>query len=181
MCTLNYLQLDALEHDLQDVFEDGGLTEILCNLNRKDKIKEFLELINCENLLGGEHYSSYRNKYGKILVLGEADVKENVLYGIAKSLNIDPERLELKLGYDFAKRFNISNLQYSDKYSVILVGPMPHKTVSSNGFSSAIAAMEQGEGYPTVIRLGQNSELKITKSGFRKCIKSCLDTNLIAA
>lgn len=179
MATLDYKQIDALGEDLKE-FLGQNLTAVLTKLNLDGKLMLLLELLGCEDMVGGNYYSS-ANTHGKILVLGEADVKENVLKGVAKSLNIDPSRIELKLGYDFAKRFDIRSLQYSNKYAVVFVGPMPHKTVSSNGFSSAIVAMEQGEGYPTVVRLGQNSELKISKAGFRKGIEDCLAANLIAA
>ena len=43
---------------------------------------------------------------------------------------------------------------------------MPHSTVSKGNSSSAIANMEENDGFPPVIRLG-SSELKITKSDFR--------------
>ena len=180
MDTLDYKQIDALGQDLKD-FLSVNLTAVLTKLNRNGKLMQLLELLGCEDMVGGNYYSSAQNNHGKILVLGESEVKSNALLAIAKGLNIDPSRIELKLGYDFAKRFDIRNLQYSDKYAVVLVGPMPHKTVGSNGYSSAIAAMESIDGYPKVIRLGEKGELKITKTAFRNCISECLQSNLIAA
>ena len=43
---------------------------------------------------------------------------------------------------------------------------MPHSTAGKGDSSSAIANMENGNGYPKIIRLGSN-ELKITKTNFK--------------
>lgn len=180
MATLDCDQIYTLKQDLKD-FLDYNLTAVLIKLNRTGKLTQLLELLGCEDMVGGNYYSSAQNNHGKILVLGEADVRSDKLIGVAKSLNIAADRLELRLGYDEAKRFDTRSLRYSDKYAVILVGPMPHKSVSSNGYSSMIAAMEQEDGYPKVVRVGQNGELKMSKSGFRSSLEQCIRENLIAA
>lgn len=178
MCTLDYQQIDALEQDLLEVFR-YDLTMILTRLNSKGLIYEFLDMIGQNHLLGGNNYSSV-NHNGKILVLGGTDVSPNVLLGIAKKLNIDPNRFEFCLGYDEAKRFDNTRLKGSNKYAVIIVGPMPHKTVGTYGYSSAITAMERDGGYPPVLRAG-NNELKLTKTSFRECLLNCIDNHYIAA
>lgn len=69
-------------------------------------------------------------------------------------------------------------MQYSPKYSAVLVGAMPHSVKDKGDFSSMITAMEKQEGYPLVIRMGSN-ELKITKSNFEQALKGLLNQNLL--
>ena len=69
---------------------------------------------------------------------------------------------------------------YDPNYSLILVGPMPHSTTGKGDFSSTIAAMEQTEGYPPVIRLGSNG-LKVSKSGIRDALIKGMDDGILAA
>lgn len=52
---------------------------------------------------------------------------------------------------------------------------MPHKTTGTGDYSSAIAAMEAGNGYPPVYRLE-----KINKTGFRGVIENMLSDNAVA-
>lgn len=150
--------LIKLEQSLQDTFAER-LLEILTRLNRTDKLNTWLELMGLTNLLQPDtSYFTYRS--AKILVIGESQIKLNVLKAIIKNLGIDFNRFEFCLDYNDAKSYHYEKLRYNSNYSLVLVGAMPHKTSGTGDFSSAIARMEQEDGFPPVVRF---KDLKITK------------------
>ncbi len=70
--------------------------------------------------------------------------------------------------------------QYSQLYSCILTGPMPHSGRVKGEYGSIIAALEQEPGYPPVYRLGTD-ELRITKSSFRRSMEELIRQGVLAA
>ena len=78
---------DSLRIELND-----NLTGILTNLNRTDQLEMFLSLVGMEHLLAKDDgYQVYKS--GKIVVIGQSDVKAEVLLSIGKKLGIDKENL----------------------------------------------------------------------------------------
>ena len=175
---LNIKQLADLE-DAIKVNLDEKLPQILTTLNRTGQLDNLLELLGMPELIRqGSPYEVFKS--GKIVVIGASDVKENDLLGIAKKMKVDPNRLECYLGYDDAKNFRFEKMQYDPKYSLVMVGPMPHSGTSKGNYSSMIAALEQSDGYPPVVRLGAQG-LKITKTGFRNALSEQLKNGSIIA
>ena len=169
-------ELFELEEELREEI-DEKLTGILCRLNRTGQLEDFLKMVECDHLLKSENkYRVYKN--GKIVVLGQSDVRADVLLISANKLGIAKDRLELYLDYEDGKKFDIKKLEYNPKYSAVLVGPMGHSGVGKGDYGSVISAMEQKEGYPPVIKLGGDS-LKITKSNFKKTLLELLNNNII--
>lgn len=123
-----------------------------------------------------EHY-----KRGKIVVIGNADIKESVLLGICKECGISKERLEFCLDYNLAQKFNYRKMQYNSAYSVVMFGPVPHSTMDKNKSESIIAELESQKGYPPVVRLNTGNELKITKTGFKRAIHTLLTEGVIGS
>ena len=141
--------------------------------NRNDTLDALLALMGMHDLI--EEQSSNGNKDGKIVVLGGADVSVEHLLMTAGKLGLDKSRFEFCLDYEGMQKYNFRKLQYTDKYRVILVGPMPHSTAGKAESSSAIAEMEKHpEMYPRMIRLSAGTELKITKSGFKEALERLL-------
>ncbi len=118
-------------------------------------------------------------KEGKIIILGESAINQNEISGIAKTLGLNKDRFEYCLDYEEVKNYNYSKLQYEPKYRLVLVGPMPHKTSGSGGSSSVIAEMEKTIGYPKVVRLSSNSQLKITKTNLKEALKKQIELGYI--
>ena len=174
---LERVELLELEEALREEFEDN-LTEILIKLNYKDELGEFLGLLGLSHLL--ERNAGYQvSKAGKIVVVGQSDVKADILLGIGKSLGISKDRFELHLEYEDAEKIDFSKMQWMPSYSAILVGKMPHSGVSKGEHGSIISAIENEPGYPPVVRLGQN-ELKISKTNFRKALQDLIQKGKIA-
>ena len=172
---LNVEQLLELEERLRNTLSEK-LEQILSNLNRSGKLEEALELLGLSDLLQPDYsYKPYRT--GKIFIVGQSDVRKNQLLGVIKELGFDKNRFEFCLEYDEVKRFNFSKLFYKPENTLVLVGPMPHKTVGSGDYSSAI---EQKEGSPNVIRCGSNS-LKITKQSIRDALQKALALGIVIA
>lgn len=150
--------------------------------NRMGELESLLESWGLQELIESESQGSDSfydtHKDGQIIVLGDSQVKEHDLLGIIKSLGLDKDRFEFHLDYKDAVNYPFSKLQYNPNYRLVLVGPMPHSTSGKGESSSAIAEMENGTGYPKVIRLGTN-ELKITKTNFKKALQEQIDTNYI--
>lgn len=175
---LDVNQLLELEERVRNAFNEK-LEQILTTLNRTGKLEEALELLGLGELLQPEYsYKPYRT--GKIFIVGQSDIKMNQLLGVIKDLGFDKKRFEFCLDYDEVKRFNFSKLFYNPENTLVLVGPMPHKTVGSDDYSSAIAAIEQKEGSPNVMRCGSNS-LKITKQSIRDALQKALALGFVIA
>lgn len=146
--------------------------------NRRGDLDKLLSLLGMHDLI--EPQAQFGSRDGKIVVLGASDVHEDHLLAIAGKLGLDKNRFEFCLDYEAIQKYNFRKLQYSDKYRVVLVGPMPHSTAGTNDSGSAIADMEKHpELYPRIIRLTAGKNLKITKSGFKETLDSLVAENYI--
>lgn len=169
-------ELLELEEALREELNDR-LEEILTKLNRTGQLKELLALLGMTDLLGTEGEEVPND--GKIIVIGQSDVTKEKLVAVAKNLGIDKNRFEFYLDYEDAKTFNFRKTRYSDNYSMILVGQMPHSGYAKGDYSSVITALEKEVGYPPVVRLGKGG-LKITKTSFRTTLEELLQERKIA-
>lgn len=105
---LNVEELFELEENIKEELDDY-LTAALSRMNRSGQLEDFLRLIGMEHLLQKElGYEVY--KTGKIVVIGQSDVKPEVLLSIAKQLGLDKKRFELYLEYEDAKNFNFKKI-----------------------------------------------------------------------
>ena len=146
--------------------------------NREDTLDHLLASMGMYDLMEVQSLSG--NKNGKIVVLGASDVDEAHLLITAGKLGIDKSRFEFCLDYEAIQKYNFRKLQYSEKYRLILVGPIPHSSAGKADSGSAIAEMEKHpEMYPRIIRMSAGSALKITKSGFKEVLESMLQENYI--
>lgn len=164
--------------ELEELLDE--IQKRIIEANRMNTLDALLELLGMSDLIKPvtPRFESYKN--GKIVIIGQTEVKEEVLKTIAGKLGIDKSRLEFCLDYESAKSYNYKKLQYSPIYKAVFVGPMPHKTEGTADSSSAIAEMENSEGYPRVIRLTASGQLKITKSNFRQKMEELLNEGYIA-
>ena len=146
--------------------------------NRMGYLEDLLHKLELNEFIVSEaKYEPYKS--GKILVIGEAEVKEKVLLGVVKELGIDKNRFEFCLDYSKAQKFEYSKLSYNPSYRVVMFGPIPHSSTGKLDSSSVIAEMETKDGYPKVIRLTAGNSLKITKSGFKRAISELLAEDFI--
>lgn len=169
-------ELLDLEKSLKEELFDN-LTEILTRLNRTGQLEELLDLLGLSSLLGPE--SPYQvHTTGKILVIGQVDVKDKELLAVGKSLGLSKDRFELHLDYNDGAEFNFNKVQYNTDYCAILVAPMPHSGISKGNASSIITNIERTAGYPPVVRLG-NAGLKASKSSFREALQSLINAGKV--
>ena len=132
----------------------------------------YLSSVGMIDLMPKEESSLYdTDPYGKILIIGQANIRDNEIYGCLKEYGLDKERVELHLGYDKAMNYSFKKLQYKSSYRLILIGPVPHSGVAKGDKSSIITQIETTDGYPKVIRLSDGNGLKITKTSIKKAIE----------
>ena len=162
--------------EIEDLLD--AIRERVTRANREDRLDQLLASMGMLDLI--ESQPQPGTKDGKIVVLGSSRVKEKHLLKIAEELGIDKNRFEFCLDYDSIQRYEFSKLKFPDKYSLILVGPMPHSTTGTADSSSAIAEMENRQDlYPRIVRLHAGRKLKITEHGFQKVLESMLQNNYI--
>ena len=162
--------------EIEELLEEIRKRVLLAN--REGTLDRLLRSMGMHDLI--EAQSQLGNKDGRIVVLGGSDVDERILLGIAGGLGIDKSRFEFCLDYEAIQKYNFRKLQYSDKYRLILVGPMPHSTTGMRESASTIAEMEaHQEMYPRIIRLMSGNELKITKNGFREALQEAVAESYI--
>lgn len=150
---------------------------------RENRLQEYLELIGMGDLFPKERDANDFESYldGKILIVGKSEIKPQVIIGTFKELGIPKEQIELCLGYDEAKTYPFNKLQYNPKYRAVLFGPIPHSVVGKGESSSIITHLETNDGFPRVIRLSANNELKMTKSNLKSEVEQLLHEGYIVA
>lgn len=175
---LDVVQLMELEERLRPEL-DSRLEEILSRLNRTERLEEFLEMVGLKNLLSDDSaYETFKN--GTIVVIGASKVKKVALIAVGEELGISRDRFEFHMEYKDIEKLKITDFKCNLKYSLIMVGPMPHSGVGKENASSIISAMEGKAGYPPVMRLGTNG-LKISKTDFKNKLQESIDTGKIVA
>lgn len=175
---LEIAELLELEAEILKDLPDK-ITHALSKANREGRLEELLELLTMSDLLQpSTGFTSYKD--GRIVVIGASEVKEEVLLSIANSLGLDKKRFEFCLDYEKAQKFEYRKLQYAPSYRAIMFGAVPHSSTGKGVSSSVIAEMESKDGYPRVVRLNSNQELKITKSNFKAGLEKLLSENYIS-
>ncbi len=111
----------------------------------------------------------------KILIIGEEHhLKKNDIVGIAKSLNIDKDKIDLILDYNRIVNINFASLECSGVYSDIIFGANPHSTKDKGDFSSITEKIKQNQqNYPKLHLLRTNNsanELKLTKTSLKEAL-----------
>lgn len=162
--------------DIQSFINENFIS-ILTTLNRAERLDDFFEMIGMPNPFNMERVWK-PSKRGKVVVLGQSSISKTDMLVSAGKMGFDKSRFEFHLDYDEMKNMRIDNYKYKDCYCAILVGPMPHSGVGKGDFSSMITAMENGEGYPSIIKMGKN-ELKITKSAFQSALQFLIDNRIV--
>lgn len=162
--------------ELEELIET--ITSMITVANRSGELEQLLKGWNLDHLiLGSSVYAT--EKSGKIVVIGESEVKENVLRGLVKKYGINVNRFEFCLDYGAAKKYPYKKLRYNTNYRLVIFGPVPHSSSGKNDSTSVIAEMKNNEGYPRVEVLSSNREVKITKSNFKKLLEQLIDENYI--
>lgn len=95
---------------------------------------------------------SFLPRRQKILIIGGSEAKEDHLRGKLKKLGFDfsKDQLEFQLDYDDVKSYSDRIKPWSGRYAGIIVGPCPHKTKNTEGYSSFIEKLKSEEGYPHI-------------------------------
>ena len=170
--------------ELLDIIASAGL-----RLQREIKLAykagtldDYLTKIGMEDLYPQKSSSEWDGAFpdGKIVVLGDSSVRERDILKSIESTGLTRERVELRLGYyDRSNEDFIRTLRYNNQYRLILVGPMPHSTTATGDFSSALAMMQNTDGYTKVIPLMANGKLKITKTNIKQAVQNEVDSGYL--
>ncbi|MFA9399161.1 MAG: hypothetical protein ACERKV_12975 [Clostridiaceae bacterium] len=121
------------------------------------------------------------NPGGKILIIGDAKIKDKEIYGCLKEYGIDKDRVELHIGYDEAKNYSFNKIQYNSNYRLILFGSVPHSGKGKQDKSSIITQIESTDGYPKVIRLSDGHGLKLTKTSLKNAVNQEIQRGYLVA
>lgn len=153
--------------------------EILCDMNRQGTIDSFLKITGLDYLLEKEEGNAYiPDKSGKIVMIGDSKISNQVIWGIFKGMGISPDRVILHTDYHKVQKLNYHDMQYNDNYALILFGPVGHSARDKGEYNSIISALEQEDGYPPVLRLG-TTKLKILKTGLKHALKTAITEGYI--
>ena len=116
---LGVAELNENEKSLQDTLAER-LLEIITRLNRTDKLNTWLELMGLTDLLQPDtSYRPYKN--AKIVIIGEAQIKENIISAIIKKSDINKWFNSLKEETDlyYMALLTLSLFSNKKKYSNI--------------------------------------------------------------
>ncbi len=153
------------------------------NAWKEGRLDEYLHRIGLDSLAPNKKAPVWDEamQNGKIIIFGEAAIKDREILASVASQGISKDRVELHIEYNELKHFDFGKLRYNSDYRLILVGPMPHSTKNKGDYSSVIAMMEQEEGFTRIIRLTSNEQLKITKSNIKEAIRMAVASGYLAA
>lgn len=113
-----------------------------------------------------------------LLVLGASRITTQVMQGIAKDFGVDKDQLRFEIEFGKLTNFNLEDLRYSTQCAGILLGAIPHKMRNVGSESSAVALLRDGEGFPPSVAMYAGTELKTTKTSFRKALEELHDQML---
>lgn len=161
---LNYTELE----EIIDKFREE-LT--LANRSGEEELENFLSNHNIEFSKEEQSFPYCDINSSQILVVGQLNVKKKDVEGICKDIGLDPDRL-VYISYDDATNYHFDNLRFSNRYSDIIFGSVPHKGSGIGDSSSIITYLEKNkEEFPNVIRAkNSNGLLDLNKTSLRNCL-----------
>lgn len=150
---------------------------------KKGNLEGYLSSIGMHELFPSEEELTFydTNPQGKILIIGDAKIKDNEIYGCLKEYGITKDRIELHLGYREVKNYSFNKIQYNPNYRLILFGPIPHSGKGKHDKSSIINQIESTDGYPRVIRLSDGHGLKLTKTSLKNAVSQEIESGYLVA
>lgn len=167
--------------------EDLIMDELTCVLARKNvdgTLERLLDDMGLADLLTSILELPVRLKTwsdGYILVVGAPQGMEHDLRGAAKTMGVDPERIDF-VPYEDATNYVYKNLEWSPKWCAVLFGASPHSGRGKGEDSSILAHLESHrERYPEVRRLVAGGRLKDTMSNFRRELSKLIDEGMVIA
>ena len=173
------LGIDELEVILDEIYNKIRREVTLANRLGIDELKEVLKKYDVQT---NEEEQLYIDLYiSKVLIVGNLSASKKDIEGICKSLGIDYDRLSF-VDYEQSTNYNYEKLRYSNQYSDVIFGPMPHKGVGIGNNSSVITLLESNpKEYPKAIRAMAGDALKLTKTSIKEALmKTRIYSTLIA-
>ena len=113
------------------------------------------------------------NKRMKILVIGRlAGNLNDYIMNAKKKLGLSSDVFQFETDYDRLTNYNAERLRYSNTYSDIICGPIPHSVKGKGDNSSIISMIENSpREFPNLVKASANESLKISVSGFIESIR----------
>lgn len=146
------------------------ITREIQNANKAGKLKQYLELIRCDDFL--DPYNVIYTEKAKILVVGRSTIDADIMRGIAKELGMDPERLDFWIDYKKLPNVNIDVLWHNTNYSDLIWGPTPHSMEGKEDYDSAYAKiLHNSADFPKLIKAKDSHNFKITRNSFEQALK----------
>lgn len=169
-----------MSYDVNEIYElssqvasrlnDDSLFRILSTASRTGDLHKLLQMLQMSDLIQEDGAIDLRAK--RVLVLGESAVSKGELVKVIRGFGLSEELFDFELDYDFAKKYGIKKLAYSDKYCAVMVGQLPHKGKGVSDSSSMITQMENNpDRYPPVIRITDSHHLKVSKTSFKNALE----------
>ena len=163
------------------VYSDRQIREILRKIIAKAQRELMIasengtidELLEDYGITFEESAMPVNPRTSRILVVGSLAGKQKDYEMSARKYGIPSSNIEFLSDYEKLSNNDLTRLEYSNEYSDIIFGPVPHSMAGKGDASSIIVKMErEAEKYPRVIRANAGNELKLSVSSFRKAIKS---------
>lgn len=156
------------------------LIDELTDAESLDDFNEILQRLGYTDLYAPEDYFMDTLPYGKILLMGALSMKEKDMKGCFKTCGISESRIEY-VEYDDVTNYDISHLDNSIEYRLILIGPVPHKAKGMGDESSVIVSLENNPNVTKVRKLYSGNQLKITKQSLKDALTEEIEIGYLQA
>jgi len=158
---------------MTDGFSLDNILPLLAKLNRTAELDEFLSLLGVQSAQQKQVKTPTKSK---ILLLGRSQIADNEINKIFQEYGIDTNRVIIQREYNELKKQGFT--ANSDKYDLILLGPIPHKTATTGDAVGTIGKIKELYG-DKVIVLQNNGTPKITRHTIEDALNNAILQNLI--
>jgi len=155
-------------------FDLTNILPLLAKLNRLEELDEFLDLLDITEEKEEKQQKNTSDK--PILIIGRSQIAENEIKKIFKEFGIDTNRVIVQREYDELKKQGV-NIN-PDKYSLILIGPTPHKTATTGDACGTMKKIQEICGNKVIV-LENNGHPKITRNTIEQAILQAKARQLI--
>lgn len=164
---------ETLDSDQMKCLNEEVINKITTNLYRANisgTLKEYLKKIGMDFEESKTSYDCPENP--RIIIIGDITTKRQDYEKCFKQLGLDKNKVDIYDDFDKLPGKSFNFLEYSMKYSDILVAGMPHKMSDIGEFSSLTSKIEhEQEKYPLLTKIQiKSGKMKFSITAFKDAL-----------
>ena len=135
--------------------------ERMSQANEDGTLHQVLGLLGLQGLIDIDddfELGEFDPSYGDILVLGNSQVKIDVLQAVGRDCGYDKSRFHF-VAYDEVTNFDFGNIRNSTTFAAVMCGPVPHKAGDMGDTTSILEELRHSDRGKGQLVVGVSLEL----------------------